>query len=86
MTMAQAKASVRLACLWLLAIMRASAPEVGPAGDVRFRTYHAVDSTAGYLVSPEFTVRVGHTALKSWATPATDHQLALSLVWAKRWW
>lgn len=66
--------------------MRASAPEVGPAGDVRFRTYHAVDSTAGYLVSPEFTVRVGHTALKSWATPATDHQLALSLVSAKRWW
>lgn len=65
---------------------RARAPEVAAAGDVRLRDFRAVDSTVGYLVSPELTVRVGHTALKSWTRPATDHQLTVSVVWAKRWW
>lgn len=64
----------------------ARAPEVAAAGDVRSRTYRAVDSTLGYLVSPDLTMRVGHTVLKPWTASSTDHQLALSMVWAKRWW
>lgn len=64
----------------------ARAPEVLTSGDAPIRTYRAVDSTLGYLVSPELTLRVGHTALKTWTTSATDHQLALSFVWARRWW
>lgn len=65
---------------------RATAPQVAADGAATPRTYLAVDSTLGYLVSPEITVRVGHTALRGWAAPATDHQLGLSVVWARRWW
>lgn len=59
----------------------ARAPQVAADGSVRAQVYRAVDSTVGYLVSPDLTVRVGHAALKSWTTPSTDHQIA---VWASR--
>jgi hypothetical protein len=50
------------------------------------RRFSSVDSTIGYLVSPDVTVRVGHSAVRSWTRPSTDHQLGLSLVFARRWW
>lgn len=64
----------------------ARAPQVASSASVRLRDYRAVDSTIGYLASPGLTVRVGHTALRSWTASTTDHQLALSVVWARRWW
>jgi hypothetical protein len=64
----------------------ARAPQVAAGGSVRVQDYRAVDSTLGYLVSSDLTARVGHTALRTWTASATDHQLALSLVWARRWW
>jgi hypothetical protein len=45
-----------------------------------------VDSTAGYLVNPEITVRVGHAALKTFTRTDVDHQIGASLVWSRRWW
>lgn len=65
---------------------RATAPQVAADGVATPRTYLAVDSTVGYLVSPELTLRAGYTALRGWRAPRTDHQLGLSVVWARRWW
>jgi hypothetical protein len=50
------------------------------------REYWSVDSTAGYLVNPEITVRVGHAALKTFTRTDVDHQIGASLVWSRRWW
>jgi hypothetical protein len=49
-------------------------------------TYRGVDTTLGYLVNPEMTVRLGHAALRRFNGSAVDHQFGLSMVWAKRWW
>lgn len=65
---------------------RAASPQVTTGGDVTPRRYLSVDSTLGYLVSPELTLRAGHTALRGWTAPTTDHQVAVSVVWARRWW
>jgi hypothetical protein len=45
-----------------------------------------VDSTLGYLVSPEATVRLAHSAIRRWNVPTVDHQVGVSIVWSKRWW
>ena len=48
--------------------------------------YRAVDTTLGYLVTPEATLRLGHAVMKRWNVSDVDHQIGLSIVWAKRWW
>lgn len=48
--------------------------------------YRAVDTTLGYLVTPEATLRLGHAVMKRWNISDVDHQIGLSIVWAKRWW
>ena len=50
------------------------------------RTYRAIDSTVGYLVSPELTVRLSHAAIESFNENDFDHQIGLSFMWARRWW
>ncbi len=50
------------------------------------RTYRSIDTTVGYLVSPDVTVRVGHAALKSYTLTDIDHQFGASLIWTRRWW
>lgn len=62
------------------------APLVRPGGGVdRLESFFA-DTTLGYLVTPEVTLRVGHAALKGWGAAAVDHQAGVSVVWAQRWW
>lgn len=65
---------------------RGSSPQVASSGLVTPRTFLSIDSTLGYLVTPEVTLRAGHTALRGWTAATTDHQLAVSIVWARRWW
>lgn len=51
------------------------------------QTYRSTETTIGYRVDAETTLRVGHAAIKSWSTGAPiDHQVGLSLIWARRWW
>jgi len=50
------------------------------------RTYRSVDTTVGYRVTPEFTFRVGHSAVRSWTSGAFGQEMGLSLIWARRWW
>lgn len=65
---------------------RGASPQITATGRVTPRTYLSVDSTIGYLVSPELTLRAGHTALRGWTATTTDHQIGVSIVWARRWW
>ena len=55
-------------------------------GAVPERTSWYADSTFAYLVSPETTVRVAHSAIRKWNAPAVDNQIGVSIVWARRWW
>jgi hypothetical protein len=50
------------------------------------RNYWSVDSTVGYLVNPEVTVRVGHAAMKTFTRTDVDHQVGVSIIWSRRWW
>ena len=60
-------------------------PALGP-GDPTLRTFRSLDTTVGYRIDPDFALRVGYTAIKSFSASSVDHQLAVSLMWAKRWW
>ena len=50
------------------------------------RRYLSVDSTVGYRVDPELTVRVAHAAIRAFGRPHLDHQLGVSVIWTRRWW
>lgn len=43
------------------------------------------EATAGYRISPDLILKNGVIALKTYYSPADDHQYAVSLIWAKRW-
>jgi len=62
-----------------------AAPAATGAG-FSLRTYRAVDSTVGYLINPEVTLRVGHSATRSFTSSTLDHQVGASLMWSRRWW
>lgn len=53
---------------------------------VDLQRFRSVDSTLGYLLTPELTVRVAHTAIRAFGRTVTDHQLGVSVVWTRRWW
>jgi hypothetical protein len=61
------------------------APEVTAAGTVR-RTFRSVDTTFGIRVDNEITLKLGHSAVRTWNASAIDHQAGLSLMWTRRWW
>ncbi|MBI2186351.1 MAG: hypothetical protein HYU37_04415 [Acidobacteria bacterium] len=44
-----------------------------------------VEEVLGYRFTPEFTVRVGHRARRSFGQPGYDHQASVLLVWWQRW-
>lgn len=47
--------------------------------------FTSIDTTVGYRFSPEITIRVGHSAVRSFASTAFDQQIGVSLMWARRW-
>ena len=53
---------------------------------VDLQQFRSFDSTLGYLLTPELTLRAGHTAIRGFGRTVTDHQLGVSVVWTKRWW
>jgi hypothetical protein len=62
------------------------APLVDATGAGMPQRHRSVDSTVGYLVNPDVTLRVGHTVVRGWSRPSLDHQLGVSIVFARRWW
>jgi hypothetical protein len=59
---------------------------IAATGQVPDRRSWYADTTVGYLVSPETTVRVAHSAIRRSNAADVDHQVGLSIVWSKRWW
>jgi hypothetical protein len=59
---------------------------IAATGEVPDRTSWYVDSAFGYLVSPETTIRLAHSAIRRWNVPAIDNQVGISIVWSRRWW
>ena len=57
-----------------------------PASVTAERRYLSVDSTLGYRVDPELTVRVAHAAVRSFGRATIDHQMGVSVIWTRRWW
>ena len=43
------------------------------------------EETLGYRLTPEFTLRAGHRARRSFGRPQYEHRFAVSVVWWKRW-
>jgi len=37
-------------------------------------------------VNAETTIRLAHSAIRKWNVPVVDHQVGVSIVWARRWW
>jgi hypothetical protein len=63
-----------------------TSPVTVPAtGEVPDRTSWYTDTTLGYFVNAETTVRLAHSAIRRW-NAALDHQVGVSIVWSKRWW
>lgn len=45
-----------------------------------------VEATAGFRLTPEITLRSSYYTRRFYAAPSWDHQVGVSIVWAKRWW
>ena len=61
-------------------------PEVTRSGAVLDRTFRSLDTTVGYRIDAELTLRVGYSVVKGASATALDHQTTASLMWARRWW
>jgi hypothetical protein len=49
-------------------------------------TFHLVETTAGFRVTREVTIRGSYYVHRAFGSPDWDHQGGVSLVWARRWW
>jgi hypothetical protein len=57
----------------------------GTPGAWQRRTQTVYEAAVGYRVSPEWTVRTGWSTQRAFTAPAFEHQVGVSLVWARRW-
>jgi hypothetical protein len=48
-------------------------------------TFTTAEFTAGYLVTRDVTVRSGYYGQRSYLSTEWNHQAAVSVVWARRW-
>ena len=45
-----------------------------------------VESTGGFRVTPDITLRTSYVARKFYGARTWDNQIGASIVWARRWW
>ena len=62
---------------------RVQTPPFFVSGIVARRT--AVEMTAGYRLTPDWTLRGGYLRQRGYLAPEWDNQAAVSVVWARRW-
>jgi hypothetical protein len=67
-------------------VERMMAPALTITGAREEQDFTGVETTIGYRLTPEVTVRGGHRARKGFGRPGFDHQVAASVVWWQRWW
>ncbi|HET7698560.1 MAG TPA: hypothetical protein VFK57_22785 [Vicinamibacterales bacterium] len=64
-------------------IVRTQSPPFFVSGLVAHRT--TLEVTAGYRLTTEWTIRGGYIQERPYTGPDWEHQAAVSIVWAKRW-
>jgi hypothetical protein len=72
-----------LAPRWFVAARQETA--VSPAA-IAQRELKTVETSVGFRVAPEWTVRGSYYAREFYGAPQWDNQIGASLVWARRWW
>lgn len=50
------------------------------------REYRVIETTLGFRLTPDVTLRVAHAAMQNWGLSSVDNQLGVSFVFARRWW
>jgi len=78
-----------LAPRWFVAARHegTSAPPTRTAAATGSRTtLRVVETTAGYRVTPEITLRASYYTRRFYGAASWDQQFAGSIVWARRWW
>ena len=75
-----------LAPRWFVAgrVERMASPLVLPTG-VRQQRFSSAEEVLGYRLTPELTLRAGHRARRGFGRPDFDHQVAVFIVWWRRW-
>ena len=64
------------------------APEAASVRDPEHvtRTFRSLDSTVGFRVTREVTLRAAYTAIRRFDASEVDHQVGVSAFWSARWW
>ncbi len=75
-----------LAPRWFVAgrVERMASPLVLPTG-VQQQRFSSAEEVLGYRLTPELTLRAGHRARRGFGRPDFDHQVAVFIVWWRRW-
>jgi hypothetical protein len=63
-----------------------SAPPLATSATSRRTQMKMVEATAGFRLTPDFTLRSSYYARKFYNATVWDNQVGLSLVWTRRWW
>jgi hypothetical protein len=63
-----------------------ASPEVSKDATTTDRQYRSIDTTIGYRLTPQLTLRLGHTAMRGFTSPGYDQQAGFSFMWTRRWW
>ena len=74
---------------WFVAVREegSSSPTTFLENGTGSRTSHqTVETTAGFRLTPDLTMRAGYFGRKPFDRSEFDHQVGASLVWARRWW
>lgn len=56
----------------------------GPAAPRR--SYQSIETSAGYRLTPELTLRGSVAAVRGYTAAAADRRAGLQVVWSRRWW
>lgn len=70
---------------WFAAARYEASDAPTPATGVGTPTLRIAEATAGFRLSPEFTLRGSVASRKTYFSPLTGRQAGVSLVWARRW-
>jgi len=65
---------------------QSSGPPVTLRGQAIQTDLNMFEGTAGFRISPEFTLRTSYYARRFYRATTWDNQAGVSLVWARRWW
>jgi hypothetical protein len=67
-------------------VEQASGPPVTQRGIPVQTDLNMVETTVGFRMSPEITLRGSYYTRRFYRATAWDHQVGVSIVWARRWW